>query len=202
MKKALVALMIIATALVAQANVWNLSWQIAAALAPEDTAGDMSISLFENYGITWELINATAGDSVIASTSLVNGSMTWDDKANGGNSASYDDFLFPSGEGTRYMGSTDLSSAQSVYQKITLISNSTGEEFVWASDPVSVTPVVSTMDTAVDLGKNVVIAAEGVSFDGATMATWTKTTTIPEPATMSLLGLGALAMVLRRRIRR
>lgn len=203
MKKAFVALMVVAMALVAQANVWNVNWSIFGALAPEDTAGDMSVSLFENYGITWELINATAGDSVIASTSLVNGSLSWDDtKVPGGIKATFDDFMVASSDSTTFLGSTDLDSAQSIYQKITLISNSTGDEYVWESDKISVTPVDEATGAAMDIGSDVLIAAEGVSIAGATMASWTKTTTIPEPATMSLLGLGALAMVLRRRIRR
>lgn len=201
MKKAFVALMVVAMALVAQANVWNLDWSILGALAPEDP-GDMSVSLFDNYGITWELINASAGDSVIASTSLVNGSVKWDDSANGGDNASFSDWLQPE-TGTKYFGSTDLTSAQSIYQKITLISQS-GDEYVWQSNPISVTPIAKDEATAAPLsvGGDIVLAGEGVQIEGMTMATWTKTTTIPEPATMSLLGLGALAMVLRRRIRR
>ena len=202
MKKAFVALMVVAMALVAQANVWNVNWSIFGALAPEDTAGDMSISLFENYGITWELINASAGDSVIASTSLVNGSLSWDDTANKGALATFDDFMITTSDSTKYFGSTDLDTAQSIYQKITLVSNSTGDAYVWESEKFSVTPVEEATGATMDIGSDVLIAAEGVSIAGATMATWTKTTTIPEPATMSLLGLGALAMVLRRRIRR
>ncbi len=200
MKKALVALMIVATAWVAQANVWNVNWSVLGALAPEDP-GDMSVSLFENYGITWELINGSADDSVIASTSLVNGSVAWDDSENGGSKASFGDYLVANGK-TLYMGSTDLTGAQSIYQKITLVSNSTGDEFVWTSDPVSVTPVAEATAAALDVGGQVILAGEGVSMPGFTTASWTKVTTVPEPATMSLLGLGALAMVLRRRIRR
>ena len=41
-------------------------------------------------------------------------------------------------------------------------------------------------------------SAESITINGTTAAT----TAIPEPATMSLLGLGALAMVLRRKIRK
>lgn len=199
MKKALVALMIAATALVAQANVWNINWAIFGALAPEDP-GDMSVSLFDNYGITWDLINESTGD-VIASTSLVNGSVSWDDSANGGDKAVFGDFLIAQ-TGTTFCGSTDIDSVQSIYQKLTMVSNSTGEEFVWEGARYQVTPVAEATAAATDLDINTVIAGPGVVIDGATMAFWTKTTTVPEPATMSLLGLGALAMVLRRRIRR
>lgn len=42
-------------------------------------------------------------------------------------------------------------------------------------------------------------SSQGVAFDNVSLGV---TTAIPEPATMSLLGLGALAMVLRRKIRK
>lgn len=205
MKKAFVALMVISTAFVAQANIWNVWWQVYRALAPEDP-GDRSVSLFSNYGLTWELINETSGET-IASTSLVNGSLSWDDTENNGVVAQYSDLLKPKGT-TIYFGSTDETTAQSIYQKITLLDKDdpTKELWYWESDRYSVKPTNNPKDEPIDLGRYTLIAGEGVTIDNlspsVTQASWTKVTTIPEPATMSLLGLGALAMMIRRRIRR
>lgn len=192
MKKFLTVLALIAMAGVAQANYWNVNWSITAAFSPDDMTGAMDPVLLADYSVTWSLINKTAGDEVIASMYAAAGSDSI--SITDGNSVlAYDALLMPMGD-TVYMGSTSLSTAQEIYQKIEL----TGTKYYWQSETVSVTPVADGTSAAVDLpGVDAIIGPKG-STSADVNAYWS----VPEPTTMSLLGLGALAMVLRRKVRK
>lgn len=188
MKKLLAVLALLSLVAVAHAsNVWNIKWYITGAYSPDDP----SKGVLEDYSVTWQLINATDGDSVIDSMYAVKGSQEiyvtdpYNDEV-----LYYDSRLKPD-DSTTYYGVTDLTGVKSVYQYIFL--DNGVDQYEWKSSAVDIELSASTMKPAEAIDKDAVL--------GKTTA-WTKVSAVPEPATMSLLGLGALAMVIRRRIRR
>lgn len=194
MKKILAVFAMIAVAGVAQANYWNVNWSITAAFSPDDMTGAMSPTLLEDYSVTWSLVNASANNEIIASMFAPAGSSSIS-ITDGDSILAYDALLMAMGD-TVYMGSTSLTTAQSIYQKIEIDNGS--DTYSWTSDAVSVTPVTDGTSAALDLaGVDAIIGPKG-STSADVNAYWQ----IPEPTTMSLLGLGALAMALRRKLRK
>lgn len=188
MKKLMVVLAMLSLVGVAQAvdNVWNIDWSIAGAYSPDDDTRGVLL----DYSVTWSLILDATGET-IASMSAPAGSSkisVYDPFTK--ETLSYKPTLKPSGD-TAYFGSTQLTGAPGVYQYI-VIDNGV-DQYEWKSSVVEVPLSTSTMVAATPIDASALLGKS---------TPWTKVTTIPEPATMSLLGLGALAMVLRRRIRR
>ena len=196
MKKTLAILSVLAIAAVAQANVWNINWYITGAFSPNDTEGDFSTQLLDDYDVTWSLINGSTGDIIYSMSSVRgDGMIGFDDTDNGGAFAIYDESLMAA-DATYYLGSTDLTTAQNVYQYI--YATDGVQAWEWKSSSVSVTPVSEATGAPVDIDADAVIGRQGV----ADANTYWQQAAVPEPATMSLLGLGALAMALRRKLRK
>lgn len=189
MKKLMVALMLVASAAMAQnsANyIWNVDWSIAGAFSP--TSGDDPL---QEYEITWILINATAGNAVIDTMVSANNAITFTDARD--RVLEYTEYMMAIS--STYYGATDaFDSPQNLYQRIELRQNDV-LQYYWESPTTSaVTPVLyeagAIPGTPSPMADNTVF----VNSDD-----WVA---VPEPATMSLLGLGALAMVLRRKLRK
>ena len=203
MKKLVIALAMVLMAGVALANSWNINWSITGAFSPDDTTGAMDPLLLSDYSVTWSLINASAGDTVIASMSALAGSSQISIK-DGDTTLAYDAMLMAMGD-TVYMGSTSLSSPQDIYQKIEVVRETNGSiySYFWSSDVTSVTPVADPTSAPVDLkGVDAIIGPQGSTSTDVNTYWQPASTAVPEPATMSLLGLGALAMVIRRKLRK
>ena len=208
MKKLLAMLGVLAVASVVQANVWNIAFQIGWAYSPADGV----TPVLDDYSVTWSLMDAATGKPLSA---LVNGewvdatvrgtagdsSIVFNDTAHDGGEGFYDNLLYADVGSFFYYGETSDASG-SIYQYIELVG--ADGKYYWQGDTYQVATVdlaTSAPGTPADVGMSVVIGTQS-SSDTSVNAFWTKVDTVPEPATMSLLGLGALAMVLRRKVRK
>lgn len=223
MKKILAGIAVLAVAAVAQADLlasWNFTgktgsdWGAGPLAADElgDNVGSASLKYVADGDIAW----GTAGNSL-----RVNGS-TW-----GGNgtdattAASYFDVSLNAASGyeltveeidMRVNGSSSavpnkgqavwMSGGQAISEAWGL-ANSTGFKPTLTANPSGSSVNLRLLATMTATGGNWGFTGAGTTGHSLAINGSTKeATAVPEPATMSLLGLGALAMVIRRKLRK
>ena len=200
MKKTLIALFALLMATAAFADWWYIDWQIFSAASPNNEAK----GVLDDYSVTWDLLWAASDsaadklDAIVLGTRIADkGSDLWTAKA-GDYTAQFDNYLTFTGEGdsTFLLDATEAAKSDSgfIYQKITLYDGGQ-EAYFWESSGATLSPVDNLRGNPGNIGGK-------DSEIGTASAAWTKVAAVPEPTTMALLGLGGLAMVLRRRIRR
>jgi hypothetical protein len=117
--------------------------------------------------------------------------------------SSWDEWLMPaSGDTvTALVGEEEWTKAGWAYQRIWqgIPSNDIAENYYFDSSLIEIDLTYGTNPDAPSNPQALDYSPDG---NGVTVNKVAEGTTVPEPATMSLLGLGALAMVLRRKLRK
>ena len=206
MKKILLALAILALATASYAGVginWVSMWGAYDHNAPNLTDDPSAYTLLDNYSVTWQLIYAGA-DNTIDPVDLSNSANGWvgdDDDvwatrtiAQGGGTASEDstvwDHWMINSDGNCVYTDLGWSTAGYVFQRVF---EGTPAQLSWYYD--SPLQAINTGYTgSPQLPDTFVIGSGTAGFQPDQQIP-----SVPEPATMGLLGLGALVMAIRRR---
>lgn len=203
---AAIALAVSSMASFAAVNSWYVNWSIGGALDPLDDPNNLT-PILQNYDLTWNLLYSTSADGsdalLLGTRAIPSGTDSY--KSDSAmeqyvtDSPTFDSFLqYVSGVTTYIIPVSSIANANtdSSYFFQTLEVTDGTDTFKWQSDIVKVSASDAEQPPApADIGQSAVI---GMDSD----AQWSKVAAVPEPTTMALLGLGGLAMVLRRRIRR
>ena len=206
MKKLLVVFAtMLVVASVQAATVWNFNWTLGGGWAYSPATDSETAGILDDYNVTWSLINADTGVQLEGATMTANkgGTLAFNDSANGGGTGSYLSTLeLASGDAT-WFGS-DNDGDHYIYQYI----YAWNDDEAWEWSNKDNTTLVNAADTdtvpfpSPSRPAEIIIGRSDFANNSEANTYWTKVTSVPEPATMSLLGLGALAMVLRRKIRK
>jgi len=213
MKKILMAVFaLVVAATVASAGVainWNVGWGAYTHDAPNVTGG--TDNLLGTYSAIWQLIYAGADDTIdpipsheVPVAGGVNGDYVYGDDivwgqreinvggGAAGDGTTWSDWMLWSSGGTNYEDPA-WTTAGFVYQRVfetQVFGTLTAGDYYYETGLVALNTAWAPPAGA----QNFILDTPSAGFQASTPIY-----AIPEPATMSLLGLGALAMVLRRR---
>lgn len=204
MKKLIVAVCLLAVSAMAWANdvAWKINWGFYQHDATDLTTLDAG-AVLDKYDVLWQLIYAGPNNTIDPIDLTADGFVSEDDEVLGsrllsnGNSGVFDNLLFTENDSATqttldYVYSED--DPYYVYQRIYESQTPVAGTYYYES------PLVK-LDTSYAASAQDLFLGPEESGIQATLQVQGPAS-VPEPATMSLLGLGALAMVLRRKLRK
>ena len=202
-KLSLVLAGLLAASAMAWANdvIWVINWGDYTHDAT-DLVTQESGAVLDSYDVLWQLIYAGPNNAIdpVDIDNSAKGYVSGDDVVLGsrllssGNSGIFDNYLYTEDTANT---ATSLSYTYSeenpyyVYQRIYEATTPVAGTYYYESE-------LTKLNEDYDFGSQVIALGPEESGIKATL----QVTNVPEPATMSLLGLGALAMVFRRKLRK
>jgi hypothetical protein len=210
MKKAIsivaVALMASSVAMAANQMAWSIPYGVYDHEATDLTAEG---GILQNYDVLWQLIYAGPNDTIDPVGTAATDYVTGDDSVldhrifNKGSATdtlsgnTWDDLALFTTDDSITVAPTfgeiyDPDKAYYVYQRVYESQTPVDGTYYFESDLVAIGPKYAASIQSFPI----------VNYDDHGIKTDKIVNTTPEPATMSLLGLGALAMVLRRKLRK
>lgn len=208
MKKIIALLSVLVVASMAQADsVWNMMWYLGGGYALSPINDDLDVlNTTDNFTLTWSLINADTGLALPGAEMTASASSLPSFSSAAGTTSFTSGLELVSGS-TGVFRISDVSEPVNVYQYITIDNGTSAYE--WKGETYEVTVQDTTKnppDTPTKLFNGEIIIGGANSTDPDVNARWSPVTSptpgVPEPATMSLLGIGALALALRRKLRK
>ncbi len=206
MKKLIVVACLVAACATAWAN--DLVWKINYGLYTHDAADLVTTdsgAILDQYDVLWQLIYAGQNNAIDpVDIKNASGYVSGDDEVLGtrelsnGSSGIFDNYLWTDND---YGAKQALDYTYSkddpyyVYQRIYEAKTPVEGTYYYESD-------LQLLDTRYGAGSQTFGLGPEESGIKATLQVPGAEPSVPEPATMSLLGLGALAMVLRRKLRK
>lgn len=205
----LASLLVASTMAWANGVAWFVNWGAYTHDATDLVTQD-SGALLDNYDVLWQLIYAGENNAIdpVDVDNSANGYVSGDDEVLGtqgvdgaryyssGNSGIFDNYLY-SDDTAGAVTELDFTKADEnsyyVYQRIYESQTPAAGTYYYESELVK-------LDSRYDSGTQ--LFGLGPEDSGIQPNLVVQGTNVPEPATMSLLGLGALAMVLRRKLRK
>lgn len=204
-KLSLVLASLLAASTMAWANnvVWFINWGDYTHDAT-DLVTTESGAVLEQYDVLWQLIYAGQNNAIdpVDVANSAKGYVSGDDEVLGsrllssGNSGIFDDYLYteetPSAK-TALDYTYDAENPYYVYQRIYEAQEPVAGTYYYESSLVKLDSDYAAGSQAIGLGPMESGIQANLVVQGSN---------VPEPATLSLMGLGALAMVLRRKLRK
>lgn len=205
--KKLIGLMV-ALLVASSAMAGIVQWFVPYGVYPYDATDlettDDGTGILSNYDVLWQLIYAGPDNTIDPVDASASGFVSGDDEVLGSrllssnDSGVFDEWLYVRDQSTTKITldyAYDPNDPYYVYQRVFDVQTPVEGTHYYESG-------LTLLDTEYGNGTKLIPLADSDEIGVRPVLTVQGSSSVPEPATMSLLGLGALAMVLRRKLRK